>query len=70
MRVLDFSTFFSYIGSDGEQTISSAQFIADTNLLSRNTSDSLLTFSPETDESNYIVCGAGAAVASFHERRA
>jgi hypothetical protein len=43
MRVLDFSTFFSYIGSDGEQTISSAQFIADTNPLSRNTSDFLLT---------------------------
>jgi len=43
MRVLDFSTFFSYIGSDGEQTISSdAQGTADNNLPSRNMRDFLL----------------------------
>src|SRR5262245_18652888 len=33
LRVLDFFTFFSYTGSDGQQTISSAQFVADTNPL-------------------------------------
>lgn len=42
-RVLDFFTGFSYIGSNGEQTISSAQFMADINFLSSNRRDSLLT---------------------------
>lgn len=43
LRVLDFFTFFSYIGPDGTQTISSVHFVADNNSLFRKASDFLLT---------------------------